>query len=58
MDPDKLLAELREVVADFREAEDGKSLIRLGDELAAKFADLDDWLVNGGFKPHAWSRAY
>lgn len=45
MDPDTLLAELRELTA---AADDPGAL-------AARFADLDAWLARGGFLPAAWT---
>jgi len=57
MDPDKTLAEIREVTRLIREDADAgidTALDRL-DYLETLVTSLDDWLSSGGFKPAAWA---
>lgn len=56
MDPNKALADLREAVKaitedDFCCADHGELA---GQDLAEKFAALDEWLTKGGFPPNVW----
>lgn len=47
MDPDACLADLRQLCA---------SLTASADEIAEKFAALDDWITRGGFLPYSWQQ--
>lgn len=56
MDPNAALAELRAAVADIEDqccAEHGEMA---GQNIAEKFAELDAWIMKGGFLPSDWSR--
>ncbi len=50
MDPDKCLAEIRELIAGFQEEISTDEV----EELNEKFEALDTWLKNGGFLPRDW----
>lgn len=58
MDINKLLETLRELS---QLANDDSVLKRTrqlaAEEMAEHFANLDEWLSKGGFKPEAWARA-
>lgn len=59
MDPDKLLAELRELamtVTLIEGHEDKDVPLRSAIELAEKFEALDEWIDKGGFLPAAWQQ--
>lgn len=49
MDPNATLRELRDLV---RDAENGEDV---QDEIAERFAALDNWITRGGFLPAEWS---
>lgn len=51
MDPDAILAELREMVADINCDNHHSSTTR---RLAEKIEDLDEWIVRGGHLPKDW----
>lgn len=53
MDPDKVLHELRELVAEAT-SESGAPRSDLASDIGDKFEALDGWLSSGGFLPGAW----
>ena len=53
MDPDVMLARLREL-AEQVNRNGGRHATVEEREFAEWFADLDEWLVKGGFLPTAW----
>lgn len=60
MDPDQVLAELREFIHSLQPVRDGDPTINTGDvgdeliEIMEKFEALDEWLTKGGFPPADW----
>lgn len=55
MDPDETLRVIREDAKEIIErGHSHDELVDLAEELANAVADLDEWLVNGGFPPGAW----
>lgn len=55
MDIDALLSRIRNRVVDIRHAGlDRSQLAEAAEELAADVADLDSWIVKGGFLPTSW----
>lgn len=55
MDPEELLAELRQMAADADEY-GGIHAQTWVEDGPGKFAALDEWLSKGGFLPKDWSR--
>lgn len=51
MDPNTLLSDMRDLVAQAAQGQDTRSAER---QLRWKFAELDEWLSSGGFLPDAW----
>ncbi len=52
MDPNEALAQLRELASATDASMEDASF--RAEELSSRFADLDEWLTGGGFKPAAW----
>lgn len=57
MDPDVLLAEIRESIRLARVAAYNADAGEHFGDAADKFVDLDEWLSRGGFLPAAWAEA-
>lgn len=53
MDPNETLRIIRRLVVDM--GDDGLDAVEVGNELADRVHDLDEWLVKGGFPPDEWS---
>lgn len=63
MDPDEALRELRQCVDRYRRMEESNEgvvasleTLHLLERTVDLFDDLDNWFVNGGFKPKDWRR--
>jgi hypothetical protein len=57
MDPNACLEEIRRIANDFVDCGVSQRSARLkGERFAELFEALDEWISNGGFLPHAWSR--
>lgn len=57
MDPNAALELLRALAAEMDAAADEASAARIASDLVTAFIGLDEWLTQGGFVPHAWTRA-
>jgi hypothetical protein len=58
MDPDELLRQIRDRVAEVRSYLSGEPEDDLIGDLIDKVTDLDDWLSRGGFLPMPWHAAH
>jgi len=58
MDPDEALKKLRELAAKVLAAQDDDYINAryICEEFAESFDALDEWLINGGFKPTDWDK--
>jgi hypothetical protein len=54
MDPDKVLADLRELVADWSDDDGTDAQLDKAESVVETFRTLDEWLSRGGFLPAAW----
>lgn len=57
MDPNKALAEMRDLVKRAHLAVHGSDISYMADEMADIFEGLDEWLCKGGFLPDSWEIA-
>jgi hypothetical protein len=57
MDPKAALENARNARSRYANAQTEDEAISAATDLAAAFADLDQWLTRGGFLPEAWNLA-
>jgi hypothetical protein len=57
MDPNAALENARNARNRYANATTEDEAINAATDLAAAFADLDQWLTRGGFLPEAWKAA-
>jgi hypothetical protein len=54
MDPNVMLAALRQAMVDFELAGSGENAMEAADRMSEYLEGLDQWLSKGGFLPTAW----
>jgi hypothetical protein len=57
MDPNEILARLREALSDYRNSDGSESIWTALESVAELFEALDGWLSRGGFLPDAWQQS-